>query len=234
MVRDQEAGGSNPPAPTAKRDSDESLFVFWRFLFLNAYLPASLLFVTELRLFYCNLFSESPFTTTEQGKPNVEFLQPFKDVAPFLQHPLVLIGFAIMLFFGILTVLLKTGILPQLSKKAAAELTKRAVNFGFVIALLVIALGFWQHTRNPEVAHIEQEKPALGDADHSQPKEEKTSEALQKDTIPKEHHRITLHIPSDLTNADITVDGKPADVVEEGLTFVVLRMEERASGQRSY
>lgn len=162
----------------------------------------------------------------------MEFLQPFKDVAPFLQHPLVLIGFAILLFFGILTVLLKTGILPQLSKKAAAELTKRAVNFGFVIALLVIALGFWQHARNPGASNIEQEKPAREDADHSQLKDEKTSEALHKNTIPKKYHRITLQIPSELANAEITVDGKPADIVEEGLTFVVLRMEERTSGQK--
>ncbi|MBX2989738.1 MAG: hypothetical protein KF749_01070 [Bacteroidetes bacterium] len=162
----------------------------------------------------------------------MEFLQSFKDVAPFLQHPLVLIGFVVLLFFGILTALLKTGILPQISKKAAAELAKRVINFGFIIALLIIALGFWQYYREPDSPTAKNGKSAT-----EEPKKADSTVNIPPRpevyfTNPKRFHRITLEIPSDLHNADITVDGKFADVIEEGLSFVVLRMEERETGQK--
>jgi len=45
----------------------------------------------------------------------------FDSIAPFLSHPLVLIGFVVALFFGIHGKLLKTGIIPPLSARAGSR-----------------------------------------------------------------------------------------------------------------
>jgi hypothetical protein len=160
----------------------------------------------------------------------VEFLQPFKDVAPFLQHPLVLIGFVVLLFFGVLTALLKTGLLPQLSKKAAAELAKRVINFGFITALLIIALGFWQHARESGTSSSSATN-ARTDAASNTKREATHAEIVIPPPAKKTFYQITLQIPSDLNDARILVDGKAADIVERKLTSIVLRMEKREKSQ---
>ena len=64
----------------------------------------------------------------------------FTEVAPYLEDPLVLSGFALFLFFGALRLLVKR--LPVVTKKIAGIAVLRLVTFGFVLAIVVIVLGF--------------------------------------------------------------------------------------------
>lgn len=66
----------------------------------------------------------------------------FAKVAPFLTNPLVLVGFVLLLFFGVHRSLIKSGVLPPISKTASAKIVRLLLHYGFVIALLLILLGF--------------------------------------------------------------------------------------------
>jgi len=69
-------------------------------------------------------------------------LQSFTKIAPFLTNPLVLVGFVLMLFFGIHRSLMKSGIIPPLSARFANKVLQTTLRYGFVIALVVIVRGF--------------------------------------------------------------------------------------------
>jgi tetratricopeptide (TPR) repeat protein len=64
----------------------------------------------------------------------------FAEFAPYLEDPLVLSGFALFLFFGALRFVVKR--LPVVTRKVAGVAVLRLVTFGFVLALIVIVLGF--------------------------------------------------------------------------------------------
>lgn len=66
----------------------------------------------------------------------------FSKIAPYLQDPLVLIGFALLLFFGLARALLKAGIIPTLTRAAGFHVVSRLLLYGFILALVIIALGF--------------------------------------------------------------------------------------------
>ena len=67
-------------------------------------------------------------------------LSGFEAVASYLEHPLVLAGFALFLFFVALRYIVSK--LPIVTKKIADITVLRLVSFGFILALLVIVLGF--------------------------------------------------------------------------------------------
>lgn len=69
-------------------------------------------------------------------------IQGFTNVAPYLTHPLVLSGFALLLFFGIHKTLIRSGIIPPLSARSSSKIVQILLRYGFVVALLVIVLGF--------------------------------------------------------------------------------------------
>ncbi len=66
----------------------------------------------------------------------------FKAIAPYLKHPLVLIGFVLLLFFGIHQKLIESGIIPPLDQAAGSAVVQAILQYGFWIALAVIVLGF--------------------------------------------------------------------------------------------
>ncbi len=67
----------------------------------------------------------------------------FGQVAPYLTHPLVLAGFGLMLVFGIHKEIVKSGLLPQVSKKDGSEILKLILRYGFWRALTRL-LGIWR------------------------------------------------------------------------------------------
>ncbi|SEP43812.1 tetratricopeptide repeat protein [Nitrosovibrio sp. Nv6] len=71
----------------------------------------------------------------------MEEIAGFKEIAPYLTNPLVLVGFVLVLFFGIHRLLLKAGILPPLTPHTGGKVVQTFLRYGFVIALVVIALG---------------------------------------------------------------------------------------------
>lgn len=66
----------------------------------------------------------------------------FAKYAPYLKHPLVLIGFVIFLVIGTHRVLIRSGIIPKLSARSGSMVVRSILRYGFVMALAVIACGF--------------------------------------------------------------------------------------------
>ncbi len=158
----------------------------------------------------------------------------FKDIAPFLQHPLVLVGFVILLFSGILTALLKAGILPSLPEKTVGDVVKRILNYAFILALLVIVLGFWEQMQErssgkKDSGSIPRDTTVIRMPDTSRTVHTTDS---TRPTKKKFYVNVTLRIPSELNDAEILVDGKPATIVARKLTSIILRMEKKEISQR--
>jgi hypothetical protein len=65
----------------------------------------------------------------------------FAKTAQYLTHPLVLVGFALMLVFGIHKQLLKVGILPKLNQKEGSKIAQLLLKYGFWLGVIVLVLG---------------------------------------------------------------------------------------------
>src|SRR5262249_36059049 len=68
--------------------------------------------------------------------------EAFSNVAPYLTNPLVLLGFLLLLVFAVQRALLGAGIIPQLAQRTGGRVVQSLLRYGFVIALVVIILGF--------------------------------------------------------------------------------------------
>jgi len=65
----------------------------------------------------------------------------FVKIAPYLKDPLVLAGFFLFLGFLFIRGILKAGIIPQLSLALGYRVLQRILLYGFIIALVLIAVG---------------------------------------------------------------------------------------------
>jgi hypothetical protein len=66
----------------------------------------------------------------------------FSKVAPYLQDPLVLIGFVVLLFFSFARFIVKQGLIPKLTKNLGYRVLQTILLYGFIIGLAIILLGF--------------------------------------------------------------------------------------------
>jgi hypothetical protein len=82
----------------------------------------------------------------------------FDKIAPYLQDPLVLAGFALFLFFGALRALLSSGLIPQQTQIGGYRILQRLFLFGFLLSVLIILLGFGLKYR--ELSRMEQRRAA--------------------------------------------------------------------------
>ena len=77
---------------------------------------------------------------------------------PYLQHPLVLVGFALLLFFGTHRALIRSGLIPPLDQRTGGTVVRTLLRYGFIIALAVAALGFglqfYKAARAPNVDEL--------------------------------------------------------------------------------
>lgn len=75
-------------------------------------------------------------------------MEAFGKIAPHLANPLVLVGFVLLLFFGIHRTLIKSGILRPVSAAQSGTIVRILLRYGFVVAVLLIVAGFglaaWQ------------------------------------------------------------------------------------------
>lgn len=76
----------------------------------------------------------------------------FTKIAPYLAHPLTLVGFVLLLSFGIHRLLVTSKIIQPLNPSEGSKVVHTLLRYGFVIALVVILLGFglqfWQSKGN--------------------------------------------------------------------------------------
>jgi hypothetical protein len=66
----------------------------------------------------------------------------FERVAPYLKDPLVLVGFVLLLFFGITRTLFRSGLLKPVPGNKSFEILRAVMLYGFLLGVLVIGLGF--------------------------------------------------------------------------------------------
>ncbi len=66
----------------------------------------------------------------------------FEKIAPYLKDPLILVGFFLFLAFLLIRGLLKTGIIPTLTRTGGYRILQRILLYGFIIGLALIGLGF--------------------------------------------------------------------------------------------
>jgi len=69
-------------------------------------------------------------------------MHDFAEYAQYLQHPLTLVGFVLLLFFGVHRALLRSGVLPPLTESSGSRVVHALLRYGFIIALMIILLGF--------------------------------------------------------------------------------------------
>ena len=62
--------------------------------------------------------------------------------APYLKDPLTLIGFVVLVTFWLFGLIVRQEIIPQLSRRDGYSLVTRLVNFGMIVAMAIIVLGF--------------------------------------------------------------------------------------------
>jgi tetratricopeptide (TPR) repeat protein len=72
----------------------------------------------------------------------VEDIKLFTELAPYLTQPLVLIGFVLLLAFGVHRALIKSGIIPPVGPRTGGRIVQAILRYGFWLAVLVIVLGF--------------------------------------------------------------------------------------------
>ena len=68
-------------------------------------------------------------------------LAGFEKIAPHLSSPLILVGFVMMLAYGIHRQLMKSGQLTQVSKKDSGIIIQLILRYGFWLALTLLVVG---------------------------------------------------------------------------------------------
>ena len=104
----------------------------------------------------------------------------FEKIAPYLNDPLVLIGFVLFLVFSFCRYLVKYRVIPELPSKLGFVILKQILLYGFLIGLLVIGLGFG--LKYKELSRIEQ-KNALRMLNTELKQNLSTVNDLRKNTI---------------------------------------------------
>jgi hypothetical protein len=72
----------------------------------------------------------------------------FSKIAPYMTNRWALVGFCLFLFFGMLRVVLKGRLLVPLSQRQSAVMVGRILNYGFLVAILVIVSGVYRERRD--------------------------------------------------------------------------------------
>ena len=78
----------------------------------------------------------------------------FGEVATYLEHPLILVGFSLFLFFSFARFLISKGVIPPLPPGPGADVLMAVLRYAFVLSILVILLGFGLRYR--ELSHEEE------------------------------------------------------------------------------
>ncbi len=66
----------------------------------------------------------------------------FEKIAPHLASPLVLVGFVLMLAYGVHWQLMKSGLLSKVDKKDSGLIIRLFLRYGFWLALTLLLAGF--------------------------------------------------------------------------------------------
>jgi protein O-GlcNAc transferase len=72
----------------------------------------------------------------------MDSLSEFGKVAEFIKHPLVLVGFVVMLVFSIHKLILKAKLLKELNQQQSSFVVVLLLRYGFWLGVLIMLLGF--------------------------------------------------------------------------------------------
>jgi len=76
-------------------------------------------------------------------------ISAFGQIAQYLTHPLVLVGFVLMLVFSIHKQLIQSGLLPKVTQKTGGEIIQTLLKYGFWLGLAIVVLGIILQLFNP-------------------------------------------------------------------------------------
>jgi hypothetical protein len=74
-------------------------------------------------------------------RDDMEILQ-FSKIVQYLYNPLALIGFGLLLLFGIFWGILKSGLLSQLSQRQSDRILSQILRYGVSVSIALMLLGF--------------------------------------------------------------------------------------------
>ena len=72
----------------------------------------------------------------------MDSITEFSKISEFLKHPLVFMGFVLMLVFSIHKLILKASILEKLTSKDSGVVVRLLLRYGFLLGVLIVFLGF--------------------------------------------------------------------------------------------
>lgn len=72
----------------------------------------------------------------------MHLLTAFKEIGPYLSHPLALVGFVLLLLFGVQRALIRSGVFKPIPEYEGPRILRLLLQYGFWLALLVVVLGF--------------------------------------------------------------------------------------------
>jgi hypothetical protein len=72
----------------------------------------------------------------------MDSLSEFGKIAEFIRHPLVLVGFVVMLVFSIHKLILKAKLLKELNQQQSNFVVVLLLRYGFWLGVLIMLLGF--------------------------------------------------------------------------------------------
>jgi hypothetical protein len=98
----------------------------------------------------------------------MDILSAFGKIAPYLENPLVLIGFVILLFFSIHGMLLKSGIIPPVAQNEVPKLVTLVLGYGFTVAISIIVLGLLYALLHTYVLEVVQKHVQLSVVDFTE------------------------------------------------------------------
>lgn len=162
----------------------------------------------------------------------------FSQIAEYLKHPLVLIGFAAFLFVGLIPSLFKGEILKIFPPEIAATLVKRGLNYSLAIAMVCIAIA------SVQVFFLGPDKKGNG-SDSGPADTLKVNPHFDNDTTKHDSHDdslrpppklryylITLNIPRDMEDSEVSVDDKRAVIYQRDIDKIVVKMKQTENSQR--
>lgn len=80
--------------------------------------------------------------------------ESFSKIAPYLSDPFILVGFFVFVVFLLARVLLKSGVIPPVSKMMGGQIIKQILHYGFLFGLVLLCLAFFYKYSELELTHM--------------------------------------------------------------------------------
>jgi hypothetical protein len=141
-------------------------------------------------------------------------------VMTYATHPLVLVGFVLLLMFGLHRLLVRSGLLPPVQPHESSGIIKQILRYGFVIALSIMVLGFglaglivYRESQPPQQYTQEKTSWLYADENHAHLPYPLFDMAMEEGKI-----QLTF-VPKQLYNVSVCDDTRPSPITLTAPTY---------------